>query len=226
MENRRLLAALEQYAAINGIEVLPNTPIDALVTENGRIIGASAASDTYFADIVILATGAWTSFIKMSGSAMPLKVKPMKGQIISFRYAIPQFRHVIYSPRGYIVPRRDGRILAGSTCEDAGFDATPSASIADSLRVNAAEIAPMLAVSEIADTWAGLRPYTANGMPVFGGIAEVEGLLIATGHYRNGILLAPLTAQLMASKVVDGSDSRFLSIFAPERVVAGSSVGK
>ena len=225
VENRRLIAALVEYAAISGVELLPNERIDSLLIDSGRVVGASSAANTYFADTVVLATGAWTSFIKIGGSAVSVPVKPMKGQLISFQLARPALRHVVYSPRGYIVPRRDGRILAGSTCEDAGFDTAPSASVADALREKAAEIAPVLAVSDIADTWAGLRPFASNGMPVLGGISGLDGLMIATGHFRNGILLAPLTAQLLASKMVDGSDSRFLSAFAPERRIAGSTVG-
>jgi len=126
-------------------------------------------------------------------------------------------RHVIYGPRGYIVPRRDGRLLAGSTSEAAGFAREVTASGIGSILSNAQEIAPSISNLPMIDSWAGLRPRAADGLPVLGPCDEIEGLFYATGHYRNGILLAPITGELIAQAVIDRVISPSLVPFSPNR---------
>jgi len=165
----------------------------------------------------VLATGAWTSLIKLGDIEMPLNVEPVRGQMIAFQTAKRLFQRVIYSRRGYIVPRMDGRILAGSTSEKAGFDRAVTDSAANGLRKMATEIAPAIAGLAVADRWAGLRPYAMDGLPVIGAISGIDGLFIATAHYRNGILLAPLTAKLVAEGLAGDKDSRYFKTFGPDR---------
>ncbi len=109
-------------------------------------------------------------------------------------------RHVIYSPRGYLVPRRDGRVLAGSTTEHAGFDKEVTASGVHSILSNALEISPRISDLPLIGVWAGLRPRAQDSLPVLGPCEEIRGLVFATGHYRNGILLAPITGELIAGR--------------------------
>ncbi len=144
-------------------------------------------------------------------------VKPIRGQILGFRSAKRLFRMVIYSPRGYLVPRLDGRILAGATVEDVGFDKSLTASGIDTLRENALEIAPSLVNLAPSEKWVGLRPFAADGLPVLGSFPEIENLFVATAHYRNGILLAPKTAEVLADKIVGNVESEYLRIFSPRR---------
>jgi glycine oxidase len=132
--------------------------------------------------------------------------------------ANPQIaRHVIYSPRGYLVPRRDGRLLAGSTTEQAGFEKRVTAAGIHSILSSALEISPRIASLPMIDSWAGLRPRAADTLPVLGPCAEIAGLLYATGHYRNGILLAPITGELIAEAIVDKRFPASLEIFSPDR---------
>jgi glycine oxidase len=132
--------------------------------------------------------------------------------------AKPQLtRHVIYSPRGYLVPRHDGRLLAGSTSEHAGFTKQVTAGGIGQILANAKEISPAISALPIVDTWAGLRPRAADGLPVLGPCGEIDGLFYATGHYRNGILLAPVTGELIAEAVVTGRISPLLTAFSPNR---------
>jgi len=126
-------------------------------------------------------------------------------------------RHVIYSPRGYLVPRRDGRVLAGSTTEQSGFDKEVTASGVHSILSNALEISPRISDLPLIGVWAGLRPRAQDSLPVLGPCAEIRGLVFATGHYRNGILLAPLTGELIAGAIVDNLVSSELSAFSPDR---------
>jgi len=216
VENRRLLRGLHKYAELNRIKIVENAQIVTLLIENNRIIGAETVNEKFLAPIVVLATGAWTSLIKAENFILP-QVKPIRGQMISFQTAKRLFQKVIYSPRGYIVPRADGRILVGATVEDVGFDKSMTDAGTEFLRETALEISPGLGNLEIHEKWVGLRPFAADGLPIIGAFAEVENLFIATAHYRNGILLAPLTAKIMAEKIAENLDSEYLEIFSPQK---------
>jgi len=216
VENRQLIHALQKFAGLNRIEIRENTEVTRLLIENHKITGAETGAEKFFAEKVILATGAWTSFIKAGNLAMP-QVKPIRGQMIAFHTAKRLFQKVIYSPRGYLVPRFDGRVLAGATVEDEGFDKSVSDAGIEFLRENALEIAPSLVNLEVAEKWAGLRPFAADGLPILGSFPQVENLFLATAHYRNGILLAPLTAKVLAEKMVENKDSNYLTVFSPNR---------
>lgn len=219
VENRRLIAALTRYAELNGIRIIENTRIRRLLIENDRAAGAVAGEEIYRADRVILATGAWTSLIKRDAHVPFVPgIRPVRGQMIRFHTAKRLFRRVIYSPRGYIVPRRLGTILAGATVEEAGFDRSVTKNGTDLVYGNALEIVPSLASLPIDDRWAGLRPVAPDRLPVIGEIPQIADLFVATGHYRNGILLAPATAEILAERIAENRVSRYLDIFGPQRL--------
>ncbi|MDQ3088385.1 MAG: glycine oxidase ThiO [Acidobacteriota bacterium] len=216
VENRKLLEALQKYAFLNKIEICENIEIKNLLTESGKITGAETATKKFLAEKVVLATGAWTSLIKAKDFQLP-QVKPIRGQMLSFQTSKRLFQQVIYSPRGYIVPRMDGRILVGATVEDVGFDKSVTPDGIDFLLETAFEIAPSLVNLEWSEKWAGLRPRSADGLPILGAFPAIENLFIATAHYRNGILLAPLTAKILADKIVGNAESKYLELFSPRR---------
>lgn len=225
VENRKLLDALEKFAEFNDIEIITNSEVKRLLIESGKIVGAQTDAEKFFAPVVVLATGAWTSFVKAGGEnnlALPT-VKPIRGQMISFRTAKRLFERVIYTPRGYIVPRADGRILSGATVEDVGFDKNLTETGVEFLRQNAFEISPSLANLEIAEKWAGLRPFAADGLPILGALPDAENLFAATAHYRNGILLAPLTAKILSDKILNDADSKYLEVFGARRFQAAKT---
>ncbi len=217
VENRQLVSALRSYAEINGIGILENTRVERLIVEENRVIGAETPNGRISAAITVLATGAWTSLIKIGNVDMPFKVEPVRGQILAFQPATQILGHVVCSSSGYLVPRRDGRILAGSTTENVGFDKTGTGSAAALIKEMAGKIVPTIDNLEIADHWTGLRPFVSDGKPVLGPINDLDGLFIATAHYRNGILLAPLTAKLVADKFVNGTDSEYFTTFGADR---------
>lgn len=222
VENRKLLEALKEYAEINEIEILENTEITNLLIESEKIVGAETPDRKFTAEKVIIATGAWTSLIKMGESFAALsKVKPIRGQMLSFHTAKRLFTRVIYSPRGYIVPRKLGKILAGATVEDVGFEKNITDAGIETVRENALEISPSLAGLPIDDKWAGLRPCSLDGLPIIGKVSNIEDLFIATAHYRNGILLAPITAKILAGKIAENQDSKYLDIFGLQRFQTG-----
>lgn len=224
VENRKLLAALRQYAVLNQVEIVEHAAVERLLIENGAVTGAATATQDYTAVTTVLTTGAWTSFVAVAGAFALPPIKPVRGQMISFQTAKRLFQKVIYSPRGYLVPRRDGRILIGATVEDVGFAPETTAAGIEFLRANALEIAPSLVNLEIAEKWSGLRPFAADGLPVLGALPGVENLLTATAHYRNGILLAPKTAEIIAEAIIGSAESKYLKIFNPRRFQTAKAV--
>jgi glycine oxidase len=198
VENRKLVSALRKYCENNGIELIENSPVGELLIENGVAKGARAKAADLLADSVVVTAGAWSSNILPKPD-----VKPIRGQMISLAGGGSSIlRHVIYSPRGYVVPRADGRILVGATVEDVGFNKEVTPGAITSLKAAAVEIAPILAGLTVSEAWAGLRPFAEGEMPVIGRVPQFENAFIATGHYRNGILLAPITARMIADAIL------------------------
>lgn len=226
VENRKLVEALREYAKLNGIDIREGMATLALLKDGSRIAGVETANGgRLFADTTVVATGAWTSLIKLAPGTIPLKVKPIKGQMVAFHTAKRLFQKVIYSPRGYIVPRANGRVLAGATVEDAGFDKETTDAGTGLLREMAAEISPSLANLEISEKWAGLRPFAGDGLPVIGKLGSYENLLVATAHYRNGILLAPITAKVLADEILGYGSSEYIEFFGAGRFNAAGTGG-
>ena len=200
VENRRLLSALANSVKKLGVTIATQTSVAAVLLEGNRVHGVQTARGTISSATVVIAAGSWSSFIEPR-PPIPT-IEPVRGQMVCLE-AKPQLtRHVIYSPRGYLVPRQDGRLLAGSTSEHAGFAKCVTAGGIASVLRNALEISPAIADLPLADTWAGLRPHAPDGLPVLGPCGEIDGLFCATGHYRNGILLAPLTGELISEAIV------------------------
>jgi glycine oxidase len=214
VENRRLLNALVNSVNKLGTRIYTDTNVDSLTIERGRLTGVQTSRGFVSCRKVVIAAGTWSSAIQ---HAKTPPIAPVRGQMICFD-AKPQFtRHVIFSPRGYLVPRQDGRLLAGSTSENAGFTKQVTAGGISSILANANEISPAISHLPIVDTWSGLRPRAPDGLPVLGPCDEIDGLFYATGHYRNGILLAPVTGELIAEAVVAGHISSLLAAFSPNR---------
>jgi glycine oxidase len=212
VENRRLVQALAASTQKLGVSLMTNCAVSSVRSEKGKVAGVETSSGFIGAPVVIVAAGAWTSQI------MPahVQIDPVRGQMLCFN--APQIAsHVIYSPRGYLVPRHDGRLLAGSTSEHAGFDKRVTDEGVQSIKSMAFEIAPRLKDLAVIDSWAGFRPHAEDNFPVLGPDDDVPGLFYATGHYRNGILLAPITAKLLADSVLNGVTSPLLEKFSPAR---------
>jgi glycine oxidase len=218
VENRRLVAALSASIEKRGVSAFTGVEVTSLITEHGRVRGVETLSGSIHAPVVVVAAGAWTSFLTSRDKGAPgIGIEPVRGQMLCFESVPRLARHVIYSPRGYIVPRLDGRLLAGSTTERAGFKSVVTAAGLQQITSHALEIAPGVAALPVMDSWAGLRPRSLDDWPVMGACNEVQGLFFATGHYRNGILLAPLTGALLAEQIMTGETPSFLDAFRPDR---------
>lgn len=215
VENRRLVQALFQANENLGVQVITDCHVSALRVENENVRGVETSLGFIPAPVVVLAAGAWTSLVKSTFCG--IDVEPVRGQMLCFETRPRIASHVIYSSRGYLVPRRDGRLLAGSTTEHVGFDKRVTEEGVRAIRSMANEIAPALADSAPTDSWAGFRPCTTDDLPVLGPCEEIAGLYYATGHYRNGILLAPITGELIAAAIIDRAVPSTLAAFSPNR---------
>jgi glycine oxidase len=222
VDNVRLTRALAASAVSRGAALLCGRPVTSLLVEGGAVAGVRAGAEVLRAPAVIDAMGAWSALL--GGDPHPPPVEPVRGQIVAFDMAPPLLRHVVCSARGYLVPRADGRLLAGSTAEKAGFDKSVTAGALRSVLDIALEIAPHLGDVRIAETWAGLRPGSPDGWPILGP-GGLPGLFHATGLYRNGILLGPLVGEIVARLALGRPPEVDLAPFAPARFIipAGAS---
>jgi glycine oxidase len=229
VESRRLVIALDAAAESLGVRIIRAVEAQGVRVKGGRAAGVVTSEGELEAGAVVFAAGAWNSWLhKFSDDGNPYlnddpRVEPVRGQILCYQQTdaqAPLFRHVIYSPRGYVVPRREGRLLAGSTTERAVYDCRVTEEGARSIAAHVAEMAPAVASLEVADSWAGLRPRAADGKPVLGESADVKGLFYAAGFYRNGILLAPAAGEIVADLLTNGAtrlSSAVLETFSPAR---------
>lgn len=228
VDNRRLMTALHGAARNAGIEFLTHTEARELLTENvagrSRVSGVVTARGEIHARTVVIAAGSWSSLLRCD-EAQRFEVEPARGQIAALEMPAPAARHVIYSRRGYLVPRLGGYLIAGSTTERAGYDKRVTAGGMASVINNAIEIMPCVADQAVIETWAGLRPRAPDDLPILGPDPRVEGLIYATGHYRNGILLAPITARAIGELVVKGESSIDLAPFSVARFSIRRVVG-
>jgi glycine oxidase len=218
VENRRLLSALANSVNNLGVTVLTGTNVESLIVERNCLTGVQTNRGTISCATAVVAAGTWSSFIKHTHP----RIEPIRGQLVCLEAKPRLTRHIIFSRRGYLVPRRDGRLLAGSTSEEAGFAKNVTAGGISKILQNAHEISPAISDLPIVDTWAGLRPRSPDGLPVLGPCVEISGLFYATGHYRNGILLAPITGELISEAIVEGVTSPLLAPFSPERFLPNS----
>ena len=211
VDNTALTQAFVLAAQLAGAE-FEQEEVRSVEFENGRIARVLAGETKYESDWVVLAAGAWSGQID---GVPKVPVRPRRGQAYSVEGSY--FKRVIHSPRGYVVPKGESQTMLGATVEDVGFDLTNTPEGLSAVSKAAFEISPILETSTFAGAWAGLRPGTPDDLPIIGPSAEFPNLVIATGHFRNGILLAPISAELVRQIVVGESPEIDLLPFSPSR---------
>ncbi|MDQ1362693.1 MAG: glycine oxidase [Pseudomonadota bacterium] len=200
LRNPRLIKSLAGSLRQRKISCMENTEVMALEIESGEVRGVRTAQARYSAGNVVIAGGAWSAKI-IQPYAKPPRIQPVKGQMILFRGEPGMLRSIILSQGRYLIPRRDGRILAGSTLEYTAFDKSVHDSALQDLRSAAVSLAPQLAGLAVENHWAGLRPGSEQGVPYICRHPEIKGLYINSGHFRNGVILGAASAQLMADLI-------------------------
>ena len=218
VDNRKLGRAAWQAAAMAGVEFRLGTAARKIVRTVARFqLVELADGTTLHADAVVIAAGAWSS--ELLGLPFRIPVVPVRGQMLAVEHAPQLVPHIIIGSECYLVPRGERRVLIGATVEHVGFDSrTTDAGIA-TLMECAQRMVPALEQARVVERWAGLRPGTPDDLPVLGADPKVEGLFYATGHFRNGILLAPVTARVLTDLIVKGNTPFDVSDFSIGRFV-------
>lgn len=225
IDNRLLMQALVRSCRMRGVSLQLGQPVLRLLVHAGRTVGVeigpAASPRTITATNVINASGAWAG--QLAGAGIPaLPLRPVKGHMLALRAPLDTLRHVVRTPDVYLIPRRDGRIIVGSTMEEAGFDKTVHAAPLARLLSAAQAVCPALGQAEWLEGWAGLRPATPDGLPIIGPMPGVANCWVALGHFRNGILLAPVTADALSEWILQSHPSLDLSAFQPDRFLPSS----
>ena len=205
VNNRKLMESLIPANKNSGVKIIENTEVKEYLIKNNKATGVKTDKENLNADIIINCAGSWSSLISQ-GLIPNFKVKPIRGQLVSLQANKEILKKVIFASilgeGGYIVPRKDNTIILGSTMEDVGFEKRNTEEGINSILKNCFNILPELKNLKITEKWSGLRPFTDDKLPIIGK-TNIENLILATGHGRNGILLAPITAKAITEIVVN-----------------------
>ena len=213
IDPRGLVAAALKTAKLRGVDFSSGDKVLSVTTAEDRVTGIATEKTSFHAPKVVNCAGAWSG--KIGPHAVP--TRPVKGQMLCL--VMPSrnlLKHVIRSPQAYLIPRSDGRLLVGATVEEAGFDKRTDRATIQRLHHAALKLVPQLREAEILEDWAGLRPGTPDALPILGE-TETRGYYVATGHFRDGILLAPITAQVMTAVIEGRRPEHDLTAFSPSR---------
>jgi glycine oxidase len=219
VDNRKLAAALRIAAEAAGAIIREHQEVKTISSDAGRVDGIVLADGTKVgSDVVVLAAGAWSRSIDGLASELRPPVRPIKGQMLALRMdpAAPLLTHVVWAPGAYLVPRLDGRLLVGATVEEKGYDTSLTAGGILTLLEAAWRVVPAVEELPIDEMWVGHRPGSRDDAPILG-TGPIDGLIYATGHHRNGILLTPVTADAIAQLVLEGAADPAIRPFGIER---------
>ena len=194
----KLLPALYEDLKLRGVAFLPHTQVHALEIENNQIIGAQTKVGLIQCHHLVWATGAWSGRLESNSRLInPPKITPVRGQIIAYDAKKIGLSTILYDQGHYLIPRKDGLILAGSTLEHVGFDKSTTESARHQLEENSISLIPELANCNISQHWSGLRPYSETQRPLIGSHPQIRGLYMNCGHFRYGIAMAPRSAEII-----------------------------
>lgn len=195
VRNPRLIAAIRADLEANGCEFRQNTEVTGLTIEAGQLLGIKTKAGVIDTQQAILAAGAWSGGL-LASCGISLPVRPVRGQMILFKSEPSWLQHMVLKDQRYVIPRADGRILMGSTLEEVGFDKSTTDDARQELFEAAIALIPGLADVPIETQWAGLRPGSVDGTPTISGVSGIQGLVVCSGHFRNGFVLGPGSARL------------------------------
>lgn len=219
-----LVTALVNAARFAGATI--ESPIEAVdVTHNRQGVVVRAGDRRYEADRVVIAAGSWSRRVRVAGLA-PIPVRPVRGQMLHLRWTAERKpARPVWGPGCYTVPWSDGTVLVGATVEEVGFDESTTVAGLQSLTAAVSRMLADASTAAVIDARAGLRPATADGLPIIGISQTAPNVMFATGHFRNGILLAPLTASMVETALLDGRMDAMMTVTSPERLVSAGGAG-
>ncbi|HEY3379468.1 MAG TPA: glycine oxidase ThiO [Armatimonadota bacterium] len=221
IENRLLVPALEQSCRMRGVEIVDGALVTKILTEGGRAVGVDTILGPRYGRTIVNAAGSWAAAIDVPNDSLRPPVFPVRGQMLAITLPRPDFlSRAVRSRRSYLVPRHDNRLFLGATMEQVGFDKRNTVWGLNKLLSGALELFPELEVGTVQEVWSGLRPGSADNHPVLG-LTSLPGYVLATGLFRNGLLLAPVMAQTLADVVTTGETPALIAPFNIARFAAG-----
>ena len=216
--NRKMMLALATTCQKLGVKIVSGTEVIGFTRTGSRIDGVRTTDGVYSGDIVLIAGGAWSKALgERLGTSLP--VWPVRGQMIQLQAASQMFTRLIYHHMTYVVSKPVGRMFVGSTMEEVGFDRSVTAEGIHGILKSVMHISPCISEAEVVDTYSCFRPSTPDGLPIMGKVLDFDNVIAATGHFRNGILLTPITAKLISELILVGRSSISLEPYAPTRFV-------
>lgn len=202
IRNPRLIQALRRSLEVSGVDIKEHVEVESLLVENGQIQGVTSSVGKLMAGKIVIAGGAWSASL-LSEHGLSIPVKPVRGQMLLYRTEPGLISRIVLSNGRYVIPRRDGHVLVGSTVEDVGFDKSTTDQALAELKFAAESMIPKLASHDVIRHWAGLRPGSAEGVPLISKLPDIDGLYINAGHFRNGVVLGPASARLLTDIILD-----------------------
>jgi len=219
VHSHRVVEALVAACAVQGVAIATDTEVSSIEPRPAGPRLYLAAGRTVAADYVVVCAGSWSGRLLGLAGASESAVEPVRGQIVAIDPGRPLLPVILFGDRGYLLQKRSGLVLAGTTEEHVGYQPWPTADGVRGVLVAAVELLPELAGARFAYAWAGLRPHARDGRPLLGRTEPGGRVLLATAHYRNGVLLAPITGELIARAVFEDADPAQLAEFSPQRWV-------
>ena len=200
VRNPRLVQALRRHVEMLGGRIVEHCEVRGMSTEGDRVQALSTSCGEFSADRYIVSAGAWSKQV-LGQHALQLDIKPMRGQMLLFKFTAPPLRHIVLQDGMYLIPRRDGHLLVGSTLEDVGFDKSTTVEARDSLWQRAQLLLPALREMPLVQHWSGLRPASPRNIPTIGRHPQLENLFINSGHFRYGVTMAPASAEILMNEL-------------------------
>jgi glycine oxidase len=221
IENRLLAPAIEQACRQRGVQIICGALVSGLLVEHGKTIGVDSVLGKFYAGTVVNAAGAWAASIGVPDESLRPPVFPVRGQMMAITPPRPSFlSRAVRSPRSYLIPRHDNRLFLGATMEEVGFDKRHTVWGVQKLLNGAVELFPELQECSIQEMWVGLRPGTSDNHPVLGA-TSLPGYILATGLFRNGLLLTPIIVETISELVASGQTSALIAPFNIDRFADG-----
>ena len=200
VRNPRLLRALRQHVESLGGRITEHCAVSDIVVKNGRVQTLITSSGKFTAQGYIVTAGAWSKEV-LGRHALRLDIKPMRGQMLLFKFDVLPLRHIVLQDDLYLIPRRDGHLLVGSTLEDVGFDQRTTSEARDMLWQRAQKLLPSLRSMSLVQHWAGLRPASPHNIPTIGRHPQLDNLYLNSGHFRYGVTMAPASVEILLNEI-------------------------
>jgi glycine oxidase len=207
VRNPRLVKALRKHVEILGGRIIEQCDVSQIATEGDRVRSIMTAQGALSADRYIVCAGAWSKQV-LGKHALQLDIKPVRGQMLLYQFDAPPLSHIVLQDGLYLIPRRDGHLLVGSTLEDVGFDRSTTAEARASLKQRAQLILPVLKDMPVVQHWSGLRPGSPGNIPTIGQHPQLQNLYLNSGHFRYGVTMAPASVEILMNEL-NGSEQPF-----------------